>query len=310
MENPEQTTMPTLDKVAAALAELGQETAAAIAARAGVGYSTATKKLRVLEEAGQAEPYRADDGRTLWRPAPSTAGSTDGDDASASTPDAELRDAPAPPIAEDGGREQADEPSTPAQNTTGQDDPSAPAEDTTEPDEPTADQPDDGPASTDDDTDRPTPHDPPGQPDDSPTEPTPAAEPQENRDEPAEAGSVSDSVVATVDETDVADPPASTDDSASASAPAEDPNASTDGSPRRSKGTLRGAILDVLEAHPDQQFKTSELCQAIDRANEGSGSAKASAGAVVNAVHKLVADNRAIQVVERPAAFQLAPKTD
>ncbi|MEU5554276.1 MarR family transcriptional regulator [Micromonospora sp. NPDC047793] len=310
MDNPEQTTMPALDKVAAALAELGQETAAAIAARAGVGYSTATKKLRVLEEAGQAEPYRADDGRTLWRPAPSTAGSTDGDDTPASTPDTEPRDAPAPPIAEDEGREQADEPSTPAQKTTGPDESSAPAEDTTEPDEPTADQPDDAePASTDDDTDRPTSHGPPGQADDSPTEPTPAAEPQEERDEPAEAGSVSDSVVATVDETEVADPPASTDDSASASAPAEDPNVSTDGRPRRSKGTLRGAILDVLEAHPDQQFKTSQLCQAIDKANEGSGSAKASAGAVVNAVHKLVADNRAIQVVERPAAFQLAPKT-
>ncbi|MBX7269576.1 MarR family transcriptional regulator [Micromonospora sp. Llam7] len=307
MDNPEQTTMPALDKVAAALAELGQETAAAIAERAGVGYSTATKKLRVLEEAGQAEPYRADDGRTLWRRAASTVSSTDDGDAPASTPDAEPLDASTPAITEDEGREQADEPSAPAQNATGPDEPSAPAEDTTEPDEPTADQPDDAdPASTDDDTDRPTPHGPPGQPGGSPTEPTPAAEPQEKRDEPADAGNVSDSVVAT----EVADPLASTDDSTSASAPAEDPNASTDGKPRRSKGTLRGAILDVLEAHPDQPFKTSQLCQAIDKANEDSGSAKASAGAVVNAVHKLVADNLAIQVVERPAAFQLAPKTD
>jgi hypothetical protein len=312
MDNkPEQTTTPALDKVAAALAELGQETAAAIAERAGVGYSTATKKLRVLEEAGQAEPYRADDGRTVWRQAASTASSTDGDDTPAGTPDAEPLDAPAPPIAEDEGREQADEPSTPAQSATEPDELSAPTEDTAEPDEPTADQPDDADlASSDDDTDRATPHGPPGQPDDSPTGPTPAAEPEEERDESGDAGSVSDSVVATVDETEVANTTASTDDSTSASTPAEDPNASTDGKPRRSKGTLRGAILDVLEAHPDQPFKTSQLCKAIDKANEDSGSAKASAGAVVNAVHKLVADDLAIQVVERPAAFRLAPKTD
>ncbi|WP_026254915.1 hypothetical protein [Salinispora arenicola] len=295
MDNPEQTTTPALDKVAAALAELGQGTAAAIAERAGVGYSTATKKLRVLEEAGQAEPYRAEDGRTLWRRAASAASSTDGDDAPASTSDAKPLDAPAPPSGEDEGHEQPDEPSTPA-------------DDTTEPDEPTAARPHDADAaSSDAGVDRPTLHDPP---DESPTGPAPSAEVDDKRDEPAETAGMSDSNAATVDETDTGDTPASTDDSVSASAPAEDPSASTDGKPRRSKGTLRGAILDVLEAHPDQQFKTSQLCKAIDKANEGSGSAKASAGAVVNAVHKLVADNLAVQVVERPAAFQLAPKAD
>jgi hypothetical protein len=86
--------------------------------------------------------------------------------------------------------------------------------------------------------------------------------------------------------------------------------APTGGKPRRSKGTLRGAIRDVLEAHPGQPLRTSQLCKAIDAANEGSGTAKASAGAVVNAVHKLVADGVDVQVVERPAAFQLAAKTD
>ncbi|WP_026284526.1 hypothetical protein [Salinispora arenicola] len=295
MDNPEQTTTPALDKVAAALAELGQGTAAAIAERAGIGYSTATKKLRVLEEAGQVEPYRADDGRTLWRRAASAASSTDGDDAPASTSDAKPFDAPAPPSGEDEGHEQPDEPSTPA-------------DDTTEPDEPTAARPHDADAASPDaGVDRPTLHDPP---DESPTGPAPSAEVDDKRDEPAETAGMSDSNVATVDETDTGDTPASTDDSVSASAPAEDPSASTDGKPRRSKGTLRGAILDVLEAHPDQQFKTSQLCKAIDKANECSGSAKASAGAVVNAVHKLVADNLAVQVVERPAAFQLAPKAD
>ncbi|WP_028188852.1 hypothetical protein [Salinispora pacifica] len=308
MDNPEQTTTPALDKVAAALAELGQEAAAAIAEYAGVGYSTATKKLRVLEEAGKAEPYRADDGRTLWRRAASAASSTDGDDASASTSDAKPLDAPAPPSGEGGGHEQPDEPSTPADDTTEPDEPATPTACTTEPDEPTAARPHDADvASSDAGVDRPTLHDPP---DESPTGPALSAEVDDKRDEPAETAGMSDSDAATVDEADTGDTPASTDGSVSASAPAEDPSASTDGKPRRSKGTLRGAILDVLEAHPDQQFRTSQLCKAIDKAKEGSGSAKASAGAVVNAVHKLVADNLAVQVVERPAAFQLAPKAD
>ncbi|QGN49788.1 MarR family transcriptional regulator [Micromonospora sp. WMMC415] len=76
---------------------------------------------------------------------------------------------------------------------------------------------------------------------------------------------------------------------------------------RRGKGSLRGAILDILEAHPDRAYKTGELCKLIDAANAGTGAAKASAGAVANAATKLVADGLAVQTVERPATFQVSP---
>ncbi|MFF4893390.1 MarR family transcriptional regulator [Micromonospora chersina] len=76
---------------------------------------------------------------------------------------------------------------------------------------------------------------------------------------------------------------------------------------RRRGGSLRGAVLDILEAHPDRAYRTGELCKLIDAANAGTGAAKASAGAVANAAIKLVASGKAVQTVERPATFQLAP---
>jgi DNA-binding MarR family transcriptional regulator len=79
------------------------------------------------------------------------------------------------------------------------------------------------------------------------------------------------------------------------------------GTVRRAKGSLRGAVLDILEAHPDRAYRTGELCKLIDAANAGVGGAKASAGAVANAVTKLVADGKAVQTLDRPATYQLAP---
>ncbi|MFD0783690.1 MarR family transcriptional regulator, partial [Micromonospora azadirachtae] len=76
---------------------------------------------------------------------------------------------------------------------------------------------------------------------------------------------------------------------------------------RRTKGSLRGAVLDILEAHPERAYKTSELCRLIDAANAGADARKASAGAVVNAADKLVGDGKAVRTVEKPATFQLAP---
>lgn len=66
-------------------------------------------------------------------------------------------------------------------------------------------------------------------------------------------------------------------------------------------------MLDVLEAHPDRAYKTSELCKLIDAANAGTDAKKASAGAVNNALFKLVAAGKAVQTVDKPATFQLAP---
>ena len=75
---------------------------------------------------------------------------------------------------------------------------------------------------------------------------------------------------------------------------------------RRQSGTLRGAVLDILEANPGQRYKVSELCRRVDKANEGTGARKASAGAVHNAATKLVETGRAVLAVDKPATFALA----
>ncbi|WFE59570.1 hypothetical protein [Micromonospora sp. WMMD712] len=305
MDNePEQNTNPTaLDKVTAALAALGQDTAAAIAQRAGVGYSTATKRLRVLEEAGQAETFRADDGRTLWRQPASTAGSVD-------TPATATDDPPhtlEPDRAPHGNPEQSG--GTPA-----------PAADTDTDTMVAAEPGDESTGNPPDEVRRPAPEvaaDPPAPQDMSPP---PGGGLSEAR-APDLAGEGGESVTtvsvehsAAVEAGEVKPgrdlDPASARDHLPAGGQAEDPDPTAGAQARRSKGSLRGAIRDVLEAHPDQTFKTSQLCKAIDAANEGSGSAKASAGAVVNAVHKLVAAGIAVQVADRPATFQLAPTSD
>ncbi|MGC4755613.1 MarR family transcriptional regulator [Micromonospora trifolii] len=305
MDNPtDQTaTASALDKVAAALAALGQDTAAAIAQRAGVGYSTATKRLRTLAEAGQAEPLRADDGPTLWRHLPNTTTNTDSDDPPATTSDARC-DPPSAVTDDD------------ADEAHGPDEAPGPAEaantaSVARPDEEsTSLQSDDERLrAPDSDAGRPALQDPLAKPDHVPDAPTKT---------PAEAGEASPADVENppaADASGQADSapsldPAGSDDTVAPSSPSEAPSASGGGKPRRSKGSLRGAILDVLEAHPGQTFKTSELCKAIDQANEGTDSAKASAGAVVNAVHKLVTDGVAVQVAEKPATFQLAPTTN
>ncbi|MFI2663430.1 hypothetical protein [Micromonospora carbonacea] len=301
MDNePEQTANPTaLDKVTAALAALGQDTAAAIAQQAGVGYSTATKRLRVLEEAGQAETFRADDGRTLWRQPASTAGGS-GDTPASTTDD--------PPHTSD--------PDTPHENPEqpGGTPAPGPDADTTaamEPEESTGNPPDEvrRPAS-EVAADPPAPQDPSSRTGGDQSDAV-ATDPAGEGGEPVTPVSIENSVPVEAGEAEPGRDPglASAPDHLPAGGQTEDPEAAG-AQARRSKGSLRGAIRDVLEAHPDQPFKTSQLCRAIDAANEGSGSAKASAGAVVNAVHKLVAAGIAVQVADRPAAFQLAPTTD
>ena len=76
---------------------------------------------------------------------------------------------------------------------------------------------------------------------------------------------------------------------------------------KRAGGTLRGAILDILEANPDRQYKVGELCKVIDAANAGTGAAKASQGAVANALDTLSRKGTVTRTVDRPATFQLTP---
>jgi hypothetical protein len=64
---------------------------------------------------------------------------------------------------------------------------------------------------------------------------------------------------------------------------------------RRAKGALRAEVLAVLQDHPDQRFKVSQVCKHLPGA---------SAGAIANALDKLVAEGTARQVTDKPATYQ------
>ncbi|MET7970885.1 MarR family transcriptional regulator [Micromonospora sp. NPDC005305] len=244
-------------QVLAALAELGQATAAEVAKHAGLGYSTTTPKLRAWEGSGQAERVRTVDGRTLWRLTDAGRAAT----ATTATPPPAAADAPAPAAEPEVAQLDAAE----AQLQPGDADPPATV-DTTGP-------PDSSPASQ-----------------------------QELEPEVPEAGEPTAGNVAGKATDPACQTPAGGPDRGD-SPRGED--RSTAG--RRKGGSLRGTVLDILEAHPDRAYRTGELCKLIDAANAGTGAAKASAGAVANAAIKLVAAGKVVQTVERPATFQLAP---
>ncbi|MET7949057.1 MarR family winged helix-turn-helix transcriptional regulator [Micromonospora sp. NPDC005324] len=253
---PEPVTPHALFKVLAALAELGDATAAAVADKAGLGYSTATAKLRALEHTGQAESIRTEDKRSVWR-------LTDAGRTSAAA------DRTPPPAADTS----TDAPDVSPAQASGEDLPE--------------------PVDTFD-AEPPTPQ---------PTNPT-DAEPSATAAPPA---------ASTEPDTDAGQPDAADDGEprATASQGAEpDTTASTEtasASSRRAKGSLRAAVLDILEAHPDRAYKTGELCKLIDAAEADTGVLKARPGAVVNAAVKLVGEGKVVQTVEKPATFQLAP---
>lgn len=100
---------------------------------------------------------------------------------------------------------------------------------------------------------------------------------------------------------DTADGPATPPDTPDQTDPAADPTPpAADGAeaptaPRRRAGELRDQVLGVLQARPDAPFKVGEVAKALDGA---------SAGAVANALHKLVTAGSARQVCEKPATYQ------
>lgn len=261
---PEPVPAHAMFKVLAALAELGEATAAAVAQKAGLGYSTATAKLRAWEQTGQAERIHTESKRAVWRLTDAGRATVGADQAASpvhgSRPDV-LPNEPARPAADDGPAETTDaagEEPTPEPANPAHEEPSTPASDTIPP------------------PDAPAPPDGEG-------EPVPATDGDSQQSAPTPDDTGSDTA-----------------------APSNDPATSLGGG-RRAKGSLRGAVLDILEAHPDRAYKTSEMCKLIDAANAGSGAKKASAGAVNNALVKLVAAGKAVQTVEKPATFQLAP---
>jgi len=245
--------------VLAALDELGEATAATIAARCGLGYSTTTPKLRTWEHTGQAERFRNDNNQTMWR-------LTAAGRAAASS-----RTGTGPPLP------------TPA------------------PDTPAGAAPDGHSA----DSDAADPHAAPDSKQATDTNPNPGtatgAAPQETETNPqAEADIAPAAAPVTAEPADQAPPAgheatASDDDgtSAEASAPLQ----------RRASGSLRDAVLAVLQDHRGQGLKVAQLCKLIDESNKDTDANKASAGAVSNAAHKLVATGRALLVAEQPATF-------
>ncbi|MGC5022807.1 MarR family transcriptional regulator [Micromonospora sp. DT47] len=269
MTDTQQATAPVHStiRVLAALAELGEATAAAVAEHAGIGYSTTTPKLRAWEESGQAERFRTGDGRTLWRL--TDAGRTATAATSPTRPDSrQPAAAPATP-------EPSTEPNVVEEQPQDGDGSSA------EPDDPPAAEGDDEPAESDPDVDLP-------------------AAPQAP---PTTASADTDRAVETPAE------PTAEDERHGSEAVDTPQDVARPAKARRTGGSLRGAVLDILEAHPDREYKTGELAKLVDAGNEGSGAAKASPGAVANAVTKLVADGKAVQTIDRPATFQLAPAT-
>ncbi|KAB1929602.1 MarR family transcriptional regulator [Micromonospora sp. ALFpr18c] len=312
---------PSVAKVLAALHRLGEATAAAIATEAGLGYSTTTPKLRALETGGLAEPTRSDTGRSLWRLTDTGRAHAEQGEHGQPAPEPAARATDTPGTAAEHGPRGDD--TQDSEEAAGQDHDQRPAAEVPAEGEPDAIQestspapggveaaPDEAAEAEDTET-----HD--GDDDDRST-----AEPEvpvaTDDTDPATgttpAANEADAGPATPDCPPVGTATDSTTGDPATEVPAAPPVTEAAGeaaqpSTRRTSGTLRGAILDILEANPGQQYKVSELCKLVDRANEGTGAKKASAGAVHNAAVKLVGIGRAVLAAEKPATFALADTT-
>jgi hypothetical protein len=266
-------TAPTAaQKVVAAMWTLGKPaTSKAIAAKAGVGYSTVTPILRNLLADNQAVKTDGDGGTAEWQltatlPAPTA----DQAQAQAPTP-TPANPEPAPPADSTGAtphqRDDADEPDDTDQRS--------------------------GSANP---ADAPQAGDPSGK--DTGAEPV-----LHTRSGSHDADTGADT--------------ASPSDMPTAAGTAPQPQDAEQGAartyrkpeqPRRPKGELRAAVLAVLTRSPDEPFKVSEVCKAIDAANTDCTSNRAGAGAVANALDKLVTSGDAIRVEDaKYATYQAAP---
>ncbi|MFV2112909.1 MarR family transcriptional regulator [Micromonospora sp. LOL_025] len=311
-------TAPSVAKVLAALHRLGEATAAAIATEAGLGYSTTTPKLRTLLTAGLAESARSGTGRSLWRLTDTGRAHAEQGDHGQAAAEPATRDAGTSGTAAEPGP-RGDEPQE-SQEAAGQE----------HDQRPTAEVPADGQPEATRESASPAPGDVEAAPDEfteaADTEAEHGDDSGPSTAEPEVPGATGGTGQATgttpaADDADagpaVSDEPASgstTGDPATDESPATAPATEAAGEAaqaptRRASGSLRGAILDILEANPGQQYKVSELCRLVDRANEATGAKKASAGAVHNAAVKLVGTGRAVLAAEKPATFALADTT-
>lgn len=322
MTDQRTTTTATVDgaaeAVAAVIGRLGGATAAAtardIATEAAVAYSTTNKKLRLLRDVGWAESFDNGDGRTVWRL--TAAGVQAAADAEQADPDPDggptARAIPPQPgrTAAGGTTDEVDQPTDAATDTEGVGDGTADEDTTTAARDPQPVAPDPQPVAPVTDAEPPA---KPAELDKREAPPVPAAaEGTASHEGTATPGDDTDGVGTEPGEPAAALPAAGPVDADPPGAEPAGPTpteAAAAPKPRRASGTLDGAVMDILEADPDGQFKVGQLCKLIDKANEGSGAAKASPGAVVLACQRLERKGKAALAVERPATYRLAPPT-
>jgi len=295
-----------VEVVAKAIAALDEDTAANIAKKAGMAYTTVTPKLRTLEAAGRAEKFKRE-GLTLWR--------LTADTSTTANPEGAV-DAPGTdePTGDDTAPEQTDL-SDPAQ-------PDEPAHITNEqPEQPTGDE------AT---AHKPLPatDDPAAKPDQA--APTTPADPDIVAAENGIEGHNGESAHAAAAQPDAdtcgTDTPATADaeqpapeHDAPAGRPAHDadgtggempaeaaPTAPAAGKTRRPPGELGRTALRIMQANPKTAYKVLEMAKLIDKADEGRNYPKASPGATVLALDALADGGNATKISDKPATYQLA----
>lgn len=262
----------TLERVLAALAELGPATAARISEVVGIAYPTTTAKLRELESAGYAERLRTEQRTTLWQVtetgkaavASVTAGSTS-------------MQAPSPSDDQAGESQQRADLHPEAEPEPGS---GAPIEDPAPGSPPTDQQGGDsaetGPAS-------PTPPQAPGPDVAGGSEPMPELE--------------TNSTTEAVHQTPALPEGAGT-------GPQERDGRRKSSQPRRRKGELREEVLALLQGNPGTAYKVGEICKLINQSRDGEQINKASAGAVANALDKLAMAGSVMRVDTKVATYQ------
>ncbi|MFY1673984.1 hypothetical protein ACN27G_29195 [Plantactinospora sp. WMMB334] len=307
-----------LDRVLTALAERGPATAANIGKSIGIAYSTTTPKLRELESAGHAERVRTGQRTTVWR-------LTETGKAAAASVAADSTSMHAPPAAASashddragGERQQRGNPRPEAEPEPGT---GAPSENQV-PGKPPADR-QTGDSTAETRQARPAPAKaagpvgtaariaaPQAEPDPEPmpeleTDPgTPRR--RATQDQPTGEPRADDRIGKLE-----SDPTAEV--KHQTTAPAGGSGASTqerDGrrksaQPRRRKGELRDEVLALLQRNPDTTYKVGEICKLINQAHDGGQVNKASAGAVANALDKLVIAGNVTRLDTTVATYQ------
>lgn len=273
------------------MTDLGPATAAQIAERVGMAYSTVTPKLRALAADGRAERV-TEANVTRWRVTDQAAATqTDPVTAAAGEPDLP----PAAPSASPNTHHD----DTPAHDETASETAEEGIDTASRTDRP-APAADGAPTSTSGPTDRDGDDTPPGQPtgprdtipgdsDDTIDHPSP----HDTADKPQQAtsGSAEDDRPAGSVTT------ARADDAGHDGASGQRPrSASGSGRPRRAPGELTQAALDILQANPDTGYKVRQLSKLLDGASQG---------ALSNALKKL-ADNGTISQTE-PGFYRANP---